>query len=201
MRTIVKGKNYEVPDSVRDYAARKLGRLERLLDDRSDATIELSVEQHRSAQDSHMVDVTLVIDGQTLRSSSAGPTHQAGIDAVVDKIERRAVDHREKPRVRSRPVEEKQLLRRIADGTAEPGREARIVKTKRFAIEPMFEEDAQAAMDELGHQFYVFVNAENERVNILYRRDDGDLGLIEPIIGGEYTTAGTRAAARANGQH
>ena len=100
MRTIVKGKNYEVPERVRDYAERKLGRLERLLDDRSDATVELSVEQHRSAQDSHIVDVTLVIDGQTLRSSAAAPTHQAGIDTVLDKIERRAVDHRETSRVR-----------------------------------------------------------------------------------------------------
>src|SRR5690349_2753846 len=100
MRTIVKGKNYDVPEPVRAYAERKLGRLERLLDDRSDATVELSVEQHRSAADSHIVDVTLVIDGQALRSSSAGPTHKAGIDAVVDKIERRAVDFRETTRVR-----------------------------------------------------------------------------------------------------
>src|SRR5258708_12637242 len=94
MRTIVKGKNYDVPENVREYAERKLGRLERILDDRSDATIELSVEQHRSTEDSHIVDVTLVIDGQALRSKSAGPTHKAGIDAVVDKIERRAVDFR-----------------------------------------------------------------------------------------------------------
>ena len=100
MRTIVKGKNYEVPERVRAYAERKLGRLERLLDDRSDATVELSFEQHRSVQDSHIVNVTLVIDGQTLRSSSAASTHQAGIDAVLDKIERRAVDHRETSRVR-----------------------------------------------------------------------------------------------------
>ncbi len=100
MRTIVKGKNYEVPEQVRTYAERKLGRLERLLDDRSDATVELSVEQHRSTQDSHIVDVTLVIDGQTLRSTAAGPTHKAGIDDVLDKIERRAVDHRETSRVR-----------------------------------------------------------------------------------------------------
>ena len=75
------------------------------------------------------------------------------------------VDHREKPRLRARPDEEKQILRQIADGTAEAGhRERRIVKTKRFGIEPMFEEDAIAEMDELGHSFFVFVNAETERV-------------------------------------
>src|SRR3982751_1510583 len=102
MRTIVKGKNYEVPEKVRDYAERKLGRLERILDDRSDATVELSVEQHRSVQDSHIVDVTLLVHGQTLRSSAAGAPHRAGIDVVVDKIERRAVDFRTKPRTRAR---------------------------------------------------------------------------------------------------
>jgi putative sigma-54 modulation protein len=201
MRTIVKGKNIEVPDRVRAYAERKLKRLERILDDRSDALVELSVEQHRSAQDSHIVEVTLLIDGRPIRTHAAGVNHQAGVDEVVDKLERRAVDHREKPRVRSRPIQEKALLRRIADGTAEESREPRIVKTKRFAIEPMFEEDAQAAMDELGHQFFVFVNAENERVNILYRRNDGDLGLIEPIIGGGYTSGRMRQGSRANGQH
>src|SRR5512146_3548210 len=102
VRTIVKGKNFEVPDRVRSYAERKLGRLERLLDDRSDAIVELSLERHRSAEDSHIVDVTLVVDGQTIRSRAAAPTHNAGIDEVLDKVERRAVDFRTKPRARVR---------------------------------------------------------------------------------------------------
>jgi putative sigma-54 modulation protein len=186
VRTIVRGKNAEVTDRVRDYGERKLGRLERLLDDRSDAVLELTHEAHRSASDAHIADVTLVIDGRTLKSRAAGPTYQAAIDVVVDKVERQAKDHKEKPRVRARPEEEKVILRKLADGTAEGGRERQIVKTKRFAIEPMFEEDALAAMDELGHDFYVFVNAENERVAVLYRRRDGDYGLIEPVVGGEY---------------
>ena len=135
MRTIVKGKNYEVPDRVRAYAERKLHRLERMLDDRTDAIVELSVEQHRSTEDSHIVEVTLVIDGRPLRTHAAAVSHRAGVDEVVDKLERRAVDHLEKPRVRARPIEEKQILRRIADGTATTEHETRIVKTKRFAIE------------------------------------------------------------------
>ena len=187
MRTIVKGKNVEVPDRVRQYAERRFGRLERLLDDRTDAIVELSNEMHRSASDAHIADVTLVIDGQVLRSHAAGASYQAAIDTVVDKAERQAVDHKSKPRVRSRPEEEKRLLRDLADGTADAGRDRRIVKTKRFAIEPMFEEDALAAMEELGHQFFVFVDAETERVAILYERRDGHYGLIEPIVGGEYT--------------
>jgi ribosome hibernation promoting factor len=204
LRTIVKGKNYEVPERVREYAERKLRRLERLLDDQSDATVELSVEQHRSVQDSHLVDVTLVINGQTVRSSAAAATHQAGIDAVIDKVERRAVSLRETSRVRK----SSQTVRRaggspeIAAGAEDgPGAEdgaGQIVKVKRFAIEPMFEEDAVTRMEELGHSFFVFVNAENERVSILYRRSEGDYGLIEPVVGGGYTKGGPirRSGAR-----
>jgi putative sigma-54 modulation protein len=194
MRTIVKGKNYDVPEPVRAYAECKLGRLERLLDDRSDATVELSIEQHRSTEDSHIVDVTLVIHGQALRSSSAGPTHKAGIDAVVDKIERRAVSFRETSRVRKSA----ETVRGTGHGddSARSGsadvedRASRITKVKRFDIEPMFEEDAVARMEELGHAFFVFVNAENERVAILYRRGAGGYGLIEPVLGGDYTKGG-----------
>ena len=187
MRTIVKGKNVEVPDRVRAYAERKLRRIERLTDDRTDAIVEFSNEMHRSASDAHRAEVTLVIDGATLHSHATGVTYQAALDTVVDKVERQAVDHKRKPRVHSRGEEEKQILRRIADGTAEPSRERRIVKSKRFAIKPMFEEDAIAEMEELGHQFFVFVNAETERVAILYARRDGDYGVIEPVLGGEYT--------------
>ena len=201
MRTIVKGKNYEVPERIRDYAERKLGRLERLFDDRTDATVELSVEQHRSIQDSHIVDVTLVIDGQTLRSSAAAPTHKAGIDTVLDKIERRAVSLRETTRVRKSP----QTVRGGGPGEAAGAgaQEAddlrgRIVKVKRFNIEPMFEEDAVTRMEELGHSFFVFVNAENERIAILYRRSEGDYGLIEPVLGGTYTKGGPPRRSTAN---
>jgi len=191
VRTIVKGKNFEVPDQARRYTERKFGRLERILDDRADALVELSLERHRSASDSHIVEATLVIDGQTLRGRAAGLNHEAGVDELVDKLERRVADFRTKPRLRARPEEEKQILRRIADGTGDAARTRRIVKVKRFAIEPMFEEDALARMEELGHAFFVFVNAEDERVAVLYRRADGDVGMIEPVIGGEYTKGGS----------
>ena len=197
MKTIVRGKNVEVPDRVRAYAERKLQRLERILDDRSDAIVELSNEQHRSAADAHIAEVTLVIDGQTLRSHATGASYQAALDALVDKMERRTVDYLEKPRLRARPIEERQILKRIADGTPGPARERRVVKSKRFAIEPMFEEDAISRMEELGHRFFVYVSAETEQVAILYERDDGDYGIIEPVIGGNYT----KGRGRKNGNN
>jgi ribosome hibernation promoting factor len=196
VRTIVKGKNVEVPDRVREYAERKLRRIERLTDDRTDAIVELSNEKHKSAADAHRAEVTLIVDGATLHSHATGGTYQAALDTVLDKAERQAVDHKRKPRLKARPEQEKQILRRIADGTAEPGSEPRVVKTKRFAIEPMFEEDAIGEMEELGHQFFVFVNAETERVAILYARQDGNYGLIEPVVGGEYTLKGSSGNGR-----
>ncbi len=200
MRTIVKGKNIDVPEPVRKYAERKMHRLERYLDDRSEAVIELSTEQHRSVADSQIVELTLVIDGQTLRSHAAGPTYQAGLDTVIDKIERQAVDFIKKPRDKTRPVaaRAKHAEETPIEGPAQEG-EPRIVRTKRFAIEPMFPEDAVTRMEELGHEFFIFVDAEDEKLCVLYRRTDGGYGIIEPVLGGEYTPG--RAAGRGPGRN
>jgi putative sigma-54 modulation protein len=195
VRMIVKGKNVEVPESVRQYADRKMRRLERFQDERSEAVVELSNEQHRSSTDSHIVELTLVVDGQTLRSHATGPTYQAGLDAVLDRIERQVVDLREKPRGKVRPdsVRARQIVEGVENtdtepaGTEDEATASRIVKTKRFAIEPMFEEDAVERMEELGHLFFIFVNAETEKLCVLYKRKNGDYGLIEPMIGGQYT--------------
>jgi putative sigma-54 modulation protein len=196
VRTIVKGKNMDVSEPVRAYAERKMRRLERLMDDKTDALIELSHEQHRSASDSQIAEVTLIVDGQMLRSHASGPTHQACLDIVIDRLERQAVDAREKPRDKARPGAEARAFKAESTSTGltevdlaadAESRPSRIVKTKRFAIEPMFEEDALARMEELGHHFFIFVNAETEKLSVLYRRHSGDYGLIEPVIGGVYT--------------
>jgi putative sigma-54 modulation protein len=195
VRTIVRGKNVDIAAEDREYAQRKMQRLARLLDDRTDAIVELARERHKSVDDSHIVEVTLVIDGRPLRGAASASTYHAALDEVVDKLERQAVDHRRKPRLRARAPAEKSLLRSLADGTS-AGQDGgpTVVKVKRFAIEPMFEEDAVAEMEELGHSFFIFVNAETERLAVLYRRTDGNYGLIEPTIGGDYTQG--RAARR-----
>jgi len=194
VRTIVKGKNLDVHPEDRRYAEQKMRRLERILDDRTDALVEFSLERHRSFEDSHIVEATLVVDGKPVRGVSHGATHRAALDTLVDKLERRSVALKEKPRQRTRPSRAAAPLEPGSSETAaaEPGDEERpaIVKIKRFAIEPMFEEDAVARMEELGHQFFIFVNAENERLGVVYRRRDGDYGVIEPVIGGHYSMNG-----------
>jgi putative sigma-54 modulation protein len=199
VRTIVKGKNFEVADADRRYAEEKLHRLERLLDDRSEAVVEFNLERHKRMADSHIIEVTLIIDGRPLRGVARATTYRAAIDEVVDKLERRAVAHKEKPRARGRPASTRPRAASSgagsrAEGAAEPSSDGHpsIVKVKRFAIEPMFEEDAVTRMEELGHSFFIFVNAENERMAVLYRRDDGQYGLIEPAIGGPYAATAAR---------
>jgi putative sigma-54 modulation protein len=191
MRTIVKGKNLDVPEADRHYVEQKMRRVERLLDDRSEAIVELSRERHKSLEASRIVEVTLVIDGRTLRSVARGSSWREATDEVVDKLERRAVDHKERPRERSRSGGAREAVAAGEGAGAGAGDVPervgpRIVKVKRFAIEPMFEEDAVTRIEELEHSFYLFVNAETERLAVLYRRTDGDYGLIEPEAGVGY---------------
>lgn len=190
MRTTIRGNGLTVADSDREYVQRKLQRLERMLDDRAQADVELRREANRKV-DSHIVEVHLSIDGQPIRGVAAAASFRVAADEVIDKLERRTVDHRARPRDRRRAESVRQA------GAAEPaegvelddGEDSRIVKIKRFAIEPMFEEDAISRMEELGHTFFLFVNAESERVAVLYRRKDGRFGLIEPVIGSGYRPA------------
>ena len=190
MRITIRGKNLTVSEQDGEYVERKLQRLERMLDERSEADVELRLEGNRKVADSHVVEVSLLIDGQSLRGEAAASTFMAATDEVVDRLERRTVEYKERPRDRRRAERERYSEASAALTAAAVPDAARdespVVKIKRFAIEPMFEEDAISRMEELGHTFFIFVNAENERVSVLYRRRDGRLGLIEPVIAGSY---------------
>ena len=194
MRTTIRGKNLTVSDKDRAYLERKMQRLERMLDDRSEAEVELRLEGNRKVNDSHIVDVAVNTAGRHLRGVSAAASFRVAADEVIDKIERRVVEARQRPRDRRRAeqaryAEQGLPLEPPAGPEEEAGTsddESRIVKIKRFAIEPMFEEDAIARMEELGHTFFIFVNAESEQVAVLYERKDGRYGLIEPEVRGGY---------------
>jgi putative sigma-54 modulation protein len=190
MRTVIKGRHLDVPESDRTYLERKMARLERLLDDRSEASVELSREQHRDQDQSAIVEVLLVLDGRPVRAVARAANHRAAADQVIDRLERQVVDLKERrDRATDRRVDASAVG--ITDdraATEHEGGHPHVVKVKRFAIEPMFEEDAVARMEELGHDFFVFVNAENEQTAVLYRRRDGDYGLIEPTVVGSYSS-------------
>ena len=92
MRTVIKGRHLDVPDDDREYVERKMARLERLLDDRSEASVELSREQHRDQAQAAIVEVLLVVDGRPVRAVGQAATHRAAADQVIDRLERQVVD-------------------------------------------------------------------------------------------------------------
>ncbi len=196
MRTTIRGKSLTVSDKDRAYIERKMQRLERMLDDRSEAEVELRLEGNLKVHDSHIVDVAIDVAGQHVRGVGTASSFMVAADDVIDKIERRVVEARQRPRDRRRAEHARYVEQGLdvvpnltVDDVPEEAvdAESRIVKIKRFAIEPMFEEDAITRMEELGHTFFIFVNAESEQVAVLYRRKDGRYGLIEPEVRGRYS--------------
>lgn len=194
MKTTVKARNLELSERLRNQIARKLRRLDRVAHPDAEATVELIAHASHATAASHVAEVTLHTNGSVVRSASAGPTLIAAVDTLLDKLERQVV----RSKTRQRSVRERDhdqataVLAREADGSgavdavderaAEP--EPSVVRIKRFDMVPMFEEDAIAQMNELGHEFFVFLNAENERICVVYARVDGTYGLIEPMVKG-----------------
>jgi len=189
VKTNLTARNLELSDRLRSQVERKLQRLDRITHDMAEADVELIANASHAADTAQVAEVTLRNNGDVLRSTAAGATPIAALDVVLDKLERQVVRSKQKPgSVRKRHSDEvESVLHREALGTIEPpSREdgaPAIVKLKRFDMQPMFPEDAITQMEELGHAFFVFLNAESEDVAVLYRRRDDSYGLIEPVIG------------------
>jgi putative sigma-54 modulation protein len=192
MRTTVKARNLELSDRLRSQIDRKLRRLDRIAHPDAEAAVELIANASHANDASHVAEVTLVSNGTVLRGVSAGASPMAALDSLIDKLERQMVRAKTKPRRQHlRETDEaQQVLAREADGSLATDEEVSptpapsVVRIKRFDMVPMFEEDAISRMQDLGHAFFVFLNAENERICVVYARRDGTYGLIEPVIGG-----------------
>ena len=192
MKTNLTARNLELSDRLRTQVERKLQRLDRITHDLAEADVELIAKASHAADSSQVAEVTLRNNGDVLRSTAAGSTPIAALDMVLDKLERQVVRTKEKPgSIRKRHADEiESVLHREALGTIEPEAYNQpadggpsVVKTKRFDMLPMFEEDAIAQMEELGHAFFVYLDAETEEVAVLYRRTDGNYGIIQPVLG------------------
>lgn len=192
MKTNVTARNLELNDRLRSRVERKLSRLNRITHPQAEADVELIINASHSNDSSQVAEVTLRNNGDVLRSTAAGATMIAALDVVLDKLERQLVRTKEKPGdVRKRRSDEVvEVLQREAQGTTEPEPFAErgedgtpiVVKTKRFDMLPMFEEDAIAQMEDLGHAFFVYLDAETDEVSVLYRRRDGNYGVIQPVL-------------------
>jgi putative sigma-54 modulation protein len=190
MRTTVNSRNLELTDALRAQIDRKLHRLERITHPDADATVELIVHASRAAETSHVAEVSLMNNGAVIRSVGTGPSMTAALDNLVDRLERQVVRARERPRsVRDRAEGELQdrsgpeeTPSAAGEAETEESGVPRVVEIKRYDMTPMFEEDAIVRMDELGHAFFVFLNAETDRIGVVYRRGDGSYGMIDPVV-------------------
>jgi putative sigma-54 modulation protein len=184
----VKGKNIVVTDALKVYAEKKVQKLGKYFKDIKEAQVTQSVQRNW-----HIVEVQVEGDGVTLRSEERTDNMYASIDQVVEKLEKRILRYKGKLYGKSQEEgpKEKEALRdavtmetpmeTIGEVNAEEAF-PNIVRTKIFAIKPMAPDDATMEMERLHHDFFVFLNDRTEQVNVVYRRKDGDYGLIEPAI-------------------
>jgi len=182
MRLQVKGKNVEVSEAIRDYAEEKLGRLERHLADPTQVELELAVEKNPSIADNQVAEVTVWTKGPVLRAKEASADMRASIDLLVDKVERQVSRYRDKRRRGHRPDNGRTAApdRTQTDHKTNEEGGPVIVKTKQFTLHPLSAEEAVEQLELVGHDFFVFRNAESDQINVVYRRNDGGYGLIEP---------------------
>jgi putative sigma-54 modulation protein len=180
MRLHVKGKNVEVSDAIHDYAERKLGKLSPQLAEPTHVELELAVERNPSIADNHIAEATIWTKGPVLRAREASSDMKASIDLLVDKLERQVKRYRQKRRhEHERHHERSNGSLPIAVRTL-PEEGAMIVKTKQFVLNGMTPEEAVEQLELIGHDFFVFRNEETGEINVVYRRRDGDYGVIEP---------------------
>jgi putative sigma-54 modulation protein len=175
VRLQVKGRNVDVSESLKAYAQQKLSKLDKHVGSSARLELELAVERNPSISQNQIAEATIWTKGPVLRARETSSDMRASIDQLVDKLERQARRYRDRRRRGSSreqpPVE-----------TAADERELAIVKTKQFTIAPMTSEEAALQLELVGHDFFVFQNAETGVVNVLYRRRDRGYGLIEPQL-------------------
>jgi len=177
MKIVIKGKHIEVTDAIRNYLGKRLSKIERYLDHILEVIVTFSVEKNR-----HIVEITLQANRALIRAEEETDDMYTSIDKAVDKLERQIKKYKEKFYQKSYSNTDRKDLgyEEVSLGDDQSTKIAKIVKTKKFAIKPMSVEEAAMQMDLLGHNFFVFANDATNKVNVVYKRRDGNFGLIEP---------------------
>jgi putative sigma-54 modulation protein len=168
----------EMTPRLREYVDRKVGRLDRYLSGIEDVRVDLRVENARSAAHRQVAQLTVRTRGAILRAEERTNDMFASIDATLDKMYRQVARYKGKRQDRRQAGSEALPIEEPAEQTT-----GEIVRVKRFEVRPMTAEEAIEQMELLGHRFYVFLHAEDNAVNVVYQRDDGDYGLLQPETG------------------
>lgn len=178
MKFNIRGENLEVTPALRDYVEKKIGKLEKYFDTTptSDVNVKMAVLNNK-----HIIEITIPMPQLLLRAEETHVDMYAAIDLVVEKLERQIRKHKTKINRKFRQEGSvRYMFKNDIDDTSEEEAEIPIVRTKRFDLKPMDVEEAALQMDLLGHNFFVFSNADSGEINVVYRRKDGKYGLIEP---------------------
>lgn len=175
MRFNILGRNIEVTPGLRAAVEEKLGKLDKFFNPDTEVHVTLSVEKDRQK-----IEVTIPVKGNIIRSEQVSNDMYISIDLVEEVIERQL------KRYRSKIVERHQagssFTPYFTEERTDDEEEVKIVKTKKFDIKPMYPEDACVQMELLGHNFFVFINAETDLISVVYKRKGDTYGLIEPEI-------------------
>ncbi len=173
MRFIISGKNIDVTEGLKAAVEDKLGKLERYFTPETEIIVTLSVEKERQK-----IEVTIPVKGNIIRSEQVSNDMYVSIDLVEEVIERQLRKYKNK--LVDRKQEGGNFQPAFVDKDYEEDEDVKIIRTKRFGMKPMYPEDACVQMELLGHNFFVFRNAETEEVNVVYKRKGNTYGLIEP---------------------
>ena len=181
MELQITGQNIELSPAVRRYIERKLGRLNRHLPNIITSKLEIIDEKTESPEQRYLVQMTLDSSGSQLRSKERGKDLFTTIDKVAEIMDRQISHYKGKLYEKGRGSSLARSEFSEGGETTEPPR--KVVRVKRFAVKPMSVTEAIDQMELLGHDFFLFFNADTEELNLLYRRKDGNYGLIEPELG------------------
>jgi putative sigma-54 modulation protein len=192
LEIVLNTRDVPLTEWLQSYVEKKIGKMDRYLPHLTEAQVELRHEPVKNANHRYVAQVTLRGPGTTIRAQERASDMTAAIDAVVDVLYRQIVRYKGKrfARIRQRQAmaqaAEAELPplspEALAELEAEDQVPARIVRVKRFSLQPMDEQEAIQQMELLGHTFFVFYNVNNGRVNVVYRRLDGNYGLLDPEI-------------------
>ncbi len=185
MEVTIRGRNIEITPRLQEYVEKKAGKLDRYLPTITEAHMELGVEKTRSSQDRQVAQLTIRSKGAILRAEERNHDLFTAIDAVLDKMYHRIARYKGKRQDRTRTGAEELTVEEAGEAVPVPveteeAAPGRIVRVKRFRMVSINPDEAIDQMELLGHDFYVFFNAEAGQINVLYRRGDGDYGLIQP---------------------
>lgn len=171
------GKNMEITDALRDVTQKKIGKLDKYFQKDIEGNVTFSSEKNRK-----IIEVTINLPGTIIRAEESTDDMYASIDKAVDILERQIRKHKTKLQNRYKNTETIRFENVVPLTQDEEGDKPKLVKRKKFAIKPMSSEEAILQMELLRHNFFVFMDADNEGVGIVYKRKDGNYGLIEPEL-------------------